>query len=103
MVRSYTDAPFPCEPLFTQFDASIFYPLTNVKETETITLAGNLCTAADIIAADSALPRLEIGEGIAMNNAGSYAAVLSPMQFAGQTPPAQLFLTASGEITDANS
>lgn len=98
MVRSFTDSPFPCEPLFIHVDATAFLPLTDTAETETVTLAGHLCTAADIIARDIRLPRMEIGDGIAMNNAGCYAAVLTPMQFASLTPPAQLFLAADGSI-----
>ena len=101
MVRGYTDTPFPCEPLFTQVDASAFLPLTDHKEQETVTLAGNLCTAADIIARDISLPRLEIGDGLAMDNAGSYAAVLTPMQFAFMPQSPQLFLTANGQVVSA--
>jgi len=101
MIYGYTKTPSPCEPLFTRIGASTFYPLTARQEVETVTLAGNLCTAADIVAKDITLPRMEIGDGLAMNNAGSYAAVLSPMQFASLSAPAQLFLTLDGQILDA--
>jgi len=103
MVRSFTDTPFPCEPLFTHVDATAFLPLTDTAETETVTLAGNLCTAADIIAKDISLPRMEIGDGLAMTNAGCYASVMTPIQFASLTPPSQLFLTADGQIICANA
>ena len=43
---------------------------------------------------------LEIGDGIAMTDAGSCAAVLSPAQFAFMVPSAQLFLTAEGQSVD---
>ena len=101
MVRGFTDAPFPCEPIFTHVDASALVPLSDRGEAETVTLAGNLCTAADIIARDVALPRMEVGDGLAMTNAGCYAAVMTPMQFAAMTPPAQLFLQADGRVTEA--
>jgi diaminopimelate decarboxylase len=101
MVRGFTDNPFPCEPLFTHVDATALLPLTDREETETVTIGGNLCTAADIIAKDVTLPRLEVGDGLAMTNAGCYAAVLAPMQFAALTPPAQLFLTAEGRVEPA--
>ena len=89
----------PCEPMFTHEDAFQFVPLTENTDTETITLCGNLCTAADAIAHNITLPRLEIGDGVMMTNAGSYAAVLSPMQFACLTPPAQLLLAADGSVS----
>ena len=89
-----------CEPMFTHEDAFQFIPLVENRETETVTLCGNLCTATDAIAHGISLPRLEIGDGVLMTNAGSYAAVLSPMQFAHLTPPAQLLLEADGSISE---
>jgi diaminopimelate decarboxylase len=76
--------------------------LTESAETEVVTLVGNLCTAADVAAKDVALPKMQPGDVVVMTNAGSYAAVLSPMQFSSQEAPAQLLLTRSGEIVDAN-
>lgn len=101
MVRSLSDHPYPYEPIFTHVQASALLPLTDHTETETVTLAGNLCTSADIIARDVTLPRMDIGDGLALDNAGCYAAVMTPMQFAFLTPPAQLFLTADGRIMEA--
>lgn len=101
MVRSLSDHPFPYEPIFTHVQASALLPLTDHTDTETVTLAGNLCTSADIIARDVTLPRMEIGDGLALDNAGCYAAVMTPMQFAFLTPPAQLFLTADGRVMEA--
>ena len=89
-----------CEPMFTHEDAFQLIPLVDDRESETVTLCGNLCTAADAIAHGITLPRLEIGDGVLMTNAGSYAAVLSPMQFACLTPPAQLLLTADGSVSE---
>ena len=45
----------------------------------------------------------EIGDGLAMTNAGCYASVMTPMQFASLTPPSQLFLTADGQIICADA
>ena len=101
MVRSLSDHPYPYEPIFTHVQASALLPLTDHTETETVTLAGNLCTSADIIARDVTLPRMDIGDGLALDNAGCYAAVMTPMQFAFLTPPAQLFLTAGGRVMEA--
>lgn len=100
MVLGYTAAPFPWEPLFTCRGSEELIPLTDAAETETVTLAGNLCTGADVIARDVTLPRLEIGDGLVLTNAGCYAAVMTPMQFASLTPPAQLFLRQDGTVVD---
>ena len=95
------EKPKGSEPLFTAPDAFGFCPLTaDEREEETVTLVGNLCTATDVMAQGVTLPRLEVGDGVAVTNAGSYAAVLSPTQFSGQTPPAELFLTVKGEILE---
>jgi len=37
---------------------------------------------------------------VVVTNAGSYGAVLSPMQFSSQVPPQELFLTAEGQILE---
>ena len=103
LVMSYAaeEKPKGSEPLFTAPDAFGFCPLTaDEREEETVTLVGNLCTATDVMAQGVTLPRLEVGDGVAVTNAGSYAAVLSPTQFSGQTPPAALFLTVKGEILE---
>ena len=100
MVRSMTSSPAPCEPIFTCAWSEDWLPLTEATEKETVTVCGNLCTAADTIAKNISLPRLEVGDGLAFTNAGCYAAVMTPMQFASMTPPAQLFLTADGQVVD---
>ena len=86
------------EPLFTEPDAFQFHALPDNRPEESVTLAGNLCTSADLIAEDIILPRLKRGECVVVTNAGSYAAVLSPMQFSSQQRPAELFLKENGEI-----
>lgn len=90
----------PCEPLYTGKNAFGMYALTDTAAHETVTLVGNLCTAADEIAADIEMPVLSVGDVLVLTNAGAYAAVLSPMQFASQTPPAQIFLHADGTIEE---
>ena len=87
--------------MFTGLDTVDILPLTDRGEKETVTLAGSLCTGTDLVAEDICLPRLERGDVVAMPNAGAYAAVVSPMQFASLVPPAQLFLTKDGQVVDA--
>ncbi len=64
------------------------------RPAQTFTLVGNLCTATDLLA-DITLPALQVGDCVVTTNAGSYAAVLSPMQFSQQVPPAQLMVDKS--------
>ena len=89
------------EPLFSGRDAFAFVALNDEPETELVTLAGNLCTAADVVAEDIELPKLKRGDLLMMTNAGCYGAVLSPMQFSSQKPPAQLFLCRDGAVINA--
>ena len=100
MVGKYTDpaAAKSWEPLFTCDGAFRFTPLKGGEATETVTLAGNLCTGTDLIAEDIPMPQLAVGDLIVIDNAGSYASVLSPMQFASQDKPAELFLAPDGAV-----
>ncbi|MDD3587960.1 MAG: hypothetical protein PHQ75_12330 [Thermoguttaceae bacterium] len=91
------------EPLFTGNDCFQFIPLSDSTERETVSLVGNLCTAMDIVAEDIEMPRLKIGDVVAITNAGSYGAVLSPMQFSSQQPPAQLMLASDNTVVDADA
>ena len=59
---------------------------------EKVTLVGNLCTSADVIAEDILLPTMVRGDLMIVKNAGSYAAALSPMQFSSQEQPAEFFI-----------
>lgn len=104
LITSYSkdDAPIGSEPLFTGRDAFQFVALTDETELEKVTLAGNLCTATDIVAKDIIMPKLKRGDLVAITNAGSYAAVLSPVRFSSQVPPAELFLSCHGTVSDAS-
>lgn len=92
--------PAPWEPLFTCRDAFPVQTLKDELPCEKVTLVGNLCTAADIIAEDLELPRLDRGDLVILPNAGAYAAVITPMQFASLEPPAERFLTADERILE---
>lgn len=96
--------PTAAEPLYTAKHAFSSYPLyctkpDETKPPETVTLVGNLCTATDVLASDVTLPCLNCGDVMVTTNAGSYAAVLSPMQFSQQRAPMQLFLKEDGTVT----
>ncbi len=100
MVLSYTEDLHPnsYEPLFTGAKPFEIIPLVEEKDLEQVTLAGNLCTAVDVIAKDIMLPILNVGDALLLTNAGSYAAVISPMQFAHLPTPPELFLTTEGQV-----
>ena len=91
------DAP-SWEPLYTKKDAFEIIALSDSPDKETVTLAGNLCTATDIIATDITLPVLHEDDVIVITHVGSYTAVLSPMQFASQEKPGQYLLRVDKSI-----
>ena len=105
LVNKYAQGePAGSEPLFTGVDAFDFLTLRPAWEgMETVTLTGNLCTATDVIAEDVTLPVLERGDLVLVTNAGSYGAVLSPMQFSSQPRPAELFLHEDGRVYEAGT
>lgn len=102
MVNLYTDLknPPPNEPLYTSSNSSQFFPLEERGEIETVTIMGNLCTAADVIEKDLTFPKLEIGDVIVFNNAGSYSIVLTPLQFASMERPKEFILKKDKTIIE---
>lgn len=92
MVGKYTDDENPTswEPLFYRKDAYAITAPYPEREKETVTVTGNLCTGVDVIAEDIELPVLEAGDIVMINNAGAYAAVMTPMQFASQPAPGEI-------------
>ena len=98
ITRCAKEHPVACEPLFTQTDAFTVSALKKEPASEIVTIVGNLCTAADVIAEDVEMPHLECGDLLTISNAGAYGAVLSPMQFSSQDRPAEMFLKQNGEL-----
>ena len=86
------------EPMYTGRDTFQFIPLKDGEPTEKVDLVGCLCTGTDVIAEDIMMPHLAEGDAVAIPNAGAYAAVLSPMQFASLKKPTELFLDVDGNI-----
>lgn len=84
------------EPLYTHDRAYAVRVLNDAAETETVTVAGNLCTALDVICEDEPLNRAEVGDLVEVTNAGSYAYTLSPLLFASHPLPGQYLLTENG-------
>ena len=84
------------EPLYTCGSQSEFHILGRAENCETVDIVGNLCTALDVMARDIPLPHAEIGDILAVSNAGSYGCTLTPLLFSGQEQPKE-FLWTEGE------
>ena len=88
-----------CEPLFTAKDAFEFTILKSEKASlEKVSVVGNLCTSADIMAKDIMLPKANVGDILVVSNAGSYSYTLTPVLFASQPLPLQIYIKSNGEI-----
>ncbi|MCF0123579.1 MAG: alanine racemase [Ruminiclostridium sp.] len=100
LVSSYAAdvPPAGYEPLFTAEDSFGFHTLKASIPSEIVTLVGNLCTSADVVAEDLHLPHLDPGDPLIITNAGAYAASLSPMQFSSLGRPREFFLTKTGAL-----
>ena len=81
------------EPLYTCGSQSAFCVLGRADDLETVDVVGNLCTALDVMAKDITLPHAEIGDILAVSNAGSYGCTLSPLLFASQELPKEFLWT----------
>lgn len=95
-ITQIAPAAAPREPLFYKNGSTTFYVLNEETETEEVTLYGNLCTAADLIAKDMVLPRLTCGDVVVFPQAGAYSASLTPFQFSSQVPPAEIYCRREG-------
>ena len=84
------------EPLYTCGGQSEFRIPGRDGNYETVDIVGNLCTALDVMARDIALPHADIGDILAVSNAGSYGCTLTPLLFSGQEQPKE-FLWTEGE------
>lgn len=70
-----------------------FANLSNPRgEIERCTLVGPLCTSVDVLATDLALPRVRVGDVIAVENSGAYGLTASPTRFISHPEPAEVLL-----------
>lgn len=87
-----------CEPVFTAKDAFEFIILEKEKSfIEKVSIVGNLCTSADIMAKDVMLPKADIGDIIVVSKAGSYSYTLTPVLFASHSLPLQFYMKTNCE------
>ena len=85
------------EPLYTCGSQSEFRILGRAENCETVDIVGNLCTALDVMARDIPLPHAEIGDILAVSNAGSYGCTLTPLLFSSQEQPKEILWTEGNE------
>ena len=63
-----------------------------VPGAETVSIVGCLCTPLDLLARDVRLPRAEIGDLLAVFQAGAYGMTASPTAFLGHPTPTELLV-----------
>lgn len=73
------------------------YPLAvanrpDVDDPETVTVVGCLCTPLDLLGDKVSLPPAEVGDLIAIFQAGAYGLTASPTAFLGHPPPAEVLV-----------
>lgn len=80
------------EPFATENDRYDIQVLSESNETESVDIAGHLCSGADIMARDVEVKKGSIGDLVTFNHAGSYAYSLAPLLFASQPQPKEFFI-----------
>lgn len=88
------------EPLFTSVNAFSLEVINDNPEKERVTVVGNLCTSLDVMKEDVLLNKAEVGDLLLINNAGSYAYSLSPLEFSSFAKPQQLVLHPDGSLSE---
>lgn len=86
------------EPLYTCRHEFALSVLNHAHSQERVTVVGNLCTALDILDEDVELNAAQIGDVIAVSNAGSYAYTLSPLLFSSHASPGEFLQAENGAI-----
>ncbi|MBQ0037442.1 MAG: pyridoxal-dependent decarboxylase [Clostridiales bacterium] len=95
-----TGAITPQEPMFTSEYAFPITAMGNEAETETVNLVGNLCCAQDMLCEHFTGPKLEVGDLIAVGNAGAYACTLTAQKFSSHIPPRELLVREDGTVVE---
>ena len=80
------------------------WSFTNVSnpdgEPEKYNLVGPLCTTIDILATDITLPKVRVGDVLAVSNSGAYGITASPTRFISHPEPVEMIIEGQ-EISDA--
>lgn len=86
------NVPTAAEPFYTHQSPCQVHLLAFRESTEQADIVGHLCTAQDVMMSNIILPKGTIGDRILFTNAGSYGFSLSPLKFASQPLPQQIWL-----------
>ncbi|MET0018264.1 hypothetical protein [Oscillibacter sp.] len=86
------------EPFYTCRHEFALNVLNHANSQEPVTVAGSLCTALDILGEDVELNVAQIGDVIAVSNAGSYACTLSPLLFSSHAAPKEFLQAENGAM-----
>lgn len=81
------------------------YPLavaTSESDAETVTVVGCLCTPLDLLGDKVELPRAEVGDLIAIFQAGAYGLTASPTAFLGHPPPREVLVGGAAHSLGEN-
>lgn len=96
----YDDGPL--EPLFSDGRCHrLSLPGKDGAPKRKVTVAGNLCTALDVLAEEVELPEAAVGDLLVVSQAGAYGASLSPFAFGSFPRPPELYLGRDGRIEAA--
>jgi diaminopimelate decarboxylase len=74
------------------FPISVITASVSNTQHETYTIAGPLCTPADVIGKNITLPQVKIGDLIVVHESGAYGPTASPILFLGHGYPAEVLV-----------
>jgi diaminopimelate decarboxylase len=77
-------------------------PETANADLQPYTVVGPLCTSIDVIATNINLPRLRVGEVLAIEGSGAYGLTASPTRFISHPEPREILVTSTGEFLDVS-
>ena len=66
----------------------------NAEPEEEVSIVGSLCTPLDRLADDVMVPRADVGDIVAVFQAGAYGLSASPQAFLGQQPALEMIVGA---------
>jgi diaminopimelate decarboxylase len=67
------------------------------SETETVNVCGNICESGDLVAEGRVLPRIELGDELAVLDAGAYGFAMSS-NYNARLRPAEVLIAPTGEV-----
>lgn len=66
------------------------------SDTEVVTICGNICESGDLIAEGRIIPRVQLGDKLAVSDAGAYGFAMSS-NYNGRLRPAEVLITSDGQ------